>query len=496
MFSNYIWQTYLNAGGKDVVEMFKENLTDAFSENYIESVCKLHAEYCPSKAILADTEKQLRELAEDIRAQMGLLDNGEYTINSALDFLYDGIKGGGDYSPQDIFACFTDNMEYYTTFLAIELPELFIPYYFKCNFNVLETIAQAFEIELPAIPAKKDYQGRFYYYGSLCTALYDFRAKYNLSPYELCAFLYDFATQYIGGTGSYIIKELPESKGAYFIGGSKNDRFLADVSDNIICWQCNPDTCAGDMIVMYLKAPVSAIDSIWRSVSVGFNDPFFYYYRCTYISNPIKTNRISQKQIQADEILGILPIVRKNMQGINGIELRPSEYNHIVDLSASNAKKLKFVPICGNPEITNEKDVENKLIKPLIIKLGYSEADYVQQLYMEIGNHNHALIPDFVLLPVATKGHRSAFAIIEAKHSITGAKAFEDTKIQARSYAVLLKVKYSVIASMEKIWIFAPSDDFSNEIFSAKWDELNDADVFSKIYKLLGKRETKKQKPY
>lgn len=62
---------------------------------------------------------------------------------------------------------------------------------------------------------------------------------------------------------------------------------------------------------MYVKYPISSIDSIWGSVSVGFNDPFFYYYRCTYIAKPIKVNRISQKQMREDEILSKLSIVKK-----------------------------------------------------------------------------------------------------------------------------------------------------------------------------------------
>ena len=48
------------------------------------------------------------------------------------------------------------------------------------------------------------------------------------------------------------------------------------------------------------------------------------------------------------------------------------------------------------------------IIKPLLKQLGYSEQDYVQQLYLEIGNPNHALIPDFMLLPEMHYGHQSA----------------------------------------------------------------------------------------
>ena len=137
-------------------------------------------------------------------------------------------------------------------------------------------IAETFDIDLPELPRKSDYKGRVWHYLSLCISLNHFEKDNNLSPYELYAFLYDFAPRYIGGKDSYILKELPSPKSAFFIGGGgdNDDATAEDHPDNITRWQCNPDTRAGDMIVMYLRTPVSAITSIWRSYSVGFFDPF------------------------------------------------------------------------------------------------------------------------------------------------------------------------------------------------------------------------------
>lgn len=488
MFNEYMWQTYLNAGGKDVVDTFEKNLTGDYSKKYANFIVNFHNLYCPSKAISENIKSELLDLFSDINDGIYLFENGEYNIETALKALYNTIKGEEQISPQKIFDYFSCSVAYFSTFMALEIPELFVPYYFKYNFNVIEKIAQEFEIELPPIPAKKDYEERFYYYGNICKTLIDFREEHNMSPYELCAFLYDFAPKYIGGADSYIIKDLPEPKSAFFIGGSKDDIFLEDNSDTVTCWQCNPDTRAGDMIVMYLRSPISAVDSVWRSVSIGFNDPFFYYYRCTYIANPVGIKRITQKQLQQDTIFKDLPIVRKNMQGINGVELLPSQYNHLMDIAMADVPRLEFIVSDINQTFVREKDVENKLIIPLIKKLGYTENDFVQQLYIEIGNHNHMIIPDFVLLPIQTKGHQSAFAIIEAKLVIPNHKEMEEVRIQARSYAVQLKAKYSIIATKDKICISTPADDFTEDIFTSTWEELNKPDVFSKIYKLIGKK--------
>lgn len=500
MFNDYMWQIYLNAGGKSVVENFRCIEQDEFLKNETKKYCdfikKLNEQYCPSQTIVNMNYDQLSLLFSDVLegdllygcyGLVGLSDEKKYSSFELTTLLVNELVTV-ESNEKKAFEEFSAGISYYSVFCHIMFPEYFIPYFFKYNFNILEKIAQEFEIELPPVPLKKDYKGRLYYYGEICDTLYEFREKHNMSPYELCAFLYDFAPKYIGGIDSYIIKNLPEPQSAFFIGGSKDDCFFEDETDVVTCWQCNPDTRAGDMIVMYLRAPISAVDSVWRSVSVGFNDPFFYYYRCTYIANPVGIKRITQKQLMKDEIFKELSIVKKNMQGINGVELLPSEYNHLMDMAESDAPRLKFIVSDTNQIFCREKDVEHKLIIPLIEKLGYGENDYVRQMYIEIGNHNHMIIPDFVIMPKCANGHNSAFAIIEAKLFIPNSKEMLAVKMQARSYAVQLKAQYSCIADKNRIWIYIPDDDYEEEIFSASWEELNDADVFSNLLKILGKK--------
>ena len=486
MFNEYIWNTYLDANGKQVVDLFQKNLSVEYTKGYADFVCKLHKDYCPSKAINNGLFESLSFVCEEIENGTYFFEDGEYSIDSAIEYIYELLKN--DYTEsQEIFSEFSNYIAEYTTLFAMELPELFIPYYFQFNYNIFEKIAQEFDIALPDVPTKKDYKGRFDFYGEICSVLYDFRTEHNMTPYELCAFLYDFAPKYVGGIDSYIVKDLPEPKSAYFIGGHKDDAFLSDEADTITPWQCNPDTRAGDMIVMYLRSPISAIDSIWRSVSIGFNDPFFYYYRCTYIAKPTKINRISQKKLQSDSVFKELPIVKKNMQGINGVELYPSVYNHLLNIAKSDLTKFDFAIENNHTELKREKDVEDKLVKPFLEKLGFSENDYVQQLQIRVGNHNFKLIPDFVINPVVANGHHSADYHIEVKFSISSSKVLDDVKVQARSYAKQLGTAYSVIAAKEGIWISEKADDYTNDILSFSWEELNNEDNFYKVFKILGK---------
>ena len=205
------------------------------------------------------------------------------------------------------------------------------------------------------------------------------------------------------------------------------------------------------------------------------------------LTAPTAIRRIALKELQEDIIFKDIPIVRKNMQGINGVELKPSEYNHIIDMFGANVLKLNYVVSNDDREFVNEKAVEDFLIKPLLKKLGYRENDYVQQLNIEIGNHNHRLIPDFVLLPEYCNGYYSAFAIVEAKRSISSSKQLKEVIKQARSYARQLGTKYAIIVSKENIWLTSDKDCYTNVIFSSSWEEMENPDVFRSFHKLVGR---------
>ena len=481
MLNKYLWQLYLDAGGEKTVKMFEDNFTKGMKKEYVDMITELHRVYHVSDSILDDERIQINNLYEYL-----LKDNESPFEKDPLKEFYDVVISEGSTDSQ-AFDELSWSMAYYSTLFAYYRPDFYVPYYFKFNYNVLEMIADSFGIELPVMPKKADYKDRFFFYEKLCNAFHDFRKINGLTTYELYAFLYDLAPKYIGGVDSYIIKELPGPKAAYFIGGSKDDAFLADEKENITTWQCSPETKAGDMIVMYLRTPISAVDSVWRSSSVGFNDPFFYYYRCTYISKPVSMNRIGLNDMKNDKILGKMPIVRKNMQGVNGVELKPSEYARILKLGKCKAPEIHYSADISDNTFCTEKDVEEKIIKPLLKQLGYSETDYVQQLYIEIGNHNHALIPDFVLLPKKKQNGYTAFAVVEAKLSVTKETELSEAKKQARSYAKLLSAKKLSVISKEKIWVFCDKDDFEKCLFEHTISDLTDDDIY-KIRNELTKR--------
>ena len=478
----YVWELYLKSGGSKSVEMFKNCFINGISEEYSDFIKKLHEIYSPLKWNI-DFENELLDSICKFNKKEILSDT---LYNNGFDDFVNSLIVNCNSDVRIAFEEFSRYISCDTTILTFIDPEKYVPYYFKFNFNVLNIIAEHFKIDLPEIPKKAEYHSRMVYYDDLCKSLHRFRNENEWSPYELFAFLYDFAPKYIGGTSSYLIDDLPEPKSAFFIGGDKSDNDLADNKNEITIWQCNPDIRVGDMVVMYLRTPISSVDSIWRSCSVGFIDPFFYYYRCTYICTPKKIKAIPLSELQKDEITKDMSIVRKNMQGINGVELKPSEYNHIVDIGKSKALKLNYVDVRFDNEFSTEKEVEDRIIKPLLSKLGFSDKDYIQQLYIEFGNHNHAMIPDFVLLPKSYGNYKSAFAVVEAKRSIVSEQQLDAAKSQVRSYAKILGAEFAVVISQEKIWVYSYNDDYIKIIFSESVTDLS-GDVLYKLKKVLGK---------
>ena len=195
---------------------------------------------------------------------------------------------------------------------------------------------------------------------------------------------------------------------------------------------------------------------------------------------------VSLDRLRDDKITGSMSIVRKNMQGINGVELKPSEYNRILQIGRSKALKLEYTATSTKGEYSTEKEVEEYVIKPLLKQLGYAETDYTQQLYLEIGNHNHALIPDFVLLPRNRGGFTTAFAVVEAKRSILKLEELDAAHSQVRSYTKLLGAKYAVIISQEKIWVYSGQDDYSEIQNSFSVSSITDDDIYE-LNRLIGR---------
>lgn len=261
MLNEFTWQLYLEARGQQVADQFEHLLADPGWSDYPAWMTELISSFCPSASVLEELKVELSVFSDpdlpdpvpQLTQQQSIMRDAadetaaEEKIKLTMDELYQDYMDQNNQSKQNAFAAFSDYMVLETTILALNHPQLFIPYYFRFNFDLFSDIAQTFDIALPGLPDKKDYAGRFFLYGQICQALYKFRKAAQLTPCELWAFLYDFAPKYLGHKRQYVLQDLPEAQSAYFIGSAPNDIFLSDDPDYIVPWQCSPDTKAGGL---------------------------------------------------------------------------------------------------------------------------------------------------------------------------------------------------------------------------------------------------------
>lgn len=385
-----------------------------------------------------------------------------------------------------------------STWLFYEYPDLFKPYFFKTRFQLLTQIADAFEIDLPEVPLKKYKEKRFKYYSELCEVFTDFQKENDMSPYEFCAFLYDFAPKVIE-QNKIEDDNLPQPTQVWMIGGNKQGGdfdFLDNFNEHdTTFWQGNLDTKRGDIIIMYCLHPRSYIHSIWRATKDGIADPFFNFYSSIYIGHGVKVSPIYLNELKTDHYFSEHSMVRKNFQGMSDSSFSVEDYKKLQDLliekgyNTSNLPQIYSPQFSLNSSLKSEKEVENKLLEPFLREIGYQEKHWIRQLPVRMGRGERNF-PDYVFLISGEKGYEIASMIIEVKFWIKNNKELEDAFKQVYSYGQRLSAKILIIADKDALWIYEKLNDNIDRTKYIKkyWKELENTTDFVAIKKLLGRK--------
>ncbi|MRI63875.1 restriction endonuclease subunit R [Ornithobacterium rhinotracheale] len=377
------------------------------------------------------------------------------------------------------------------------LPDKFFPILFREQFDIFLKILDVLKIPMPELPAKTDKKGRFLLYSKINDELLNFAKKNNLTPEETCACIYDFSFLLLNENNSN--EEMPEPTNVWLTGGSKEDfrTFLINPKkgDKSV-WTCNENTKRGDIIVMYVLSPYSCIQSIWRAEIDGVYTPFNYYNSRTRAIDGIVVPEIKLKELKSHPYFSKLPITRKNFQGVNGVNFTANDYKELQKLLIERGFDISNLPQLFSPdldisiEIKNEKDIEEKLLIPLLNKLGYNTTDWSRQLSQKAGRKEKA-IPDFVFLAKGEKHFQNAPMIIEAKFDMSS--NIERTKAynQALSYARMMNSSIFGICDKDRLIIYRENDgyfDRFNPIFEKHWQNINDKETFRQLKKIIGKK--------
>lgn len=397
----------------------------------------------------------------------------------------------------DLFAL--DDIETLSIALNCLYPKYFFPYHFYPNFYALKKIFLGFGIYLPPVPKKNDTGERYFYYLELCESVYNYWTDLKLDEKHIPAFLYDFAPNVVDISFPSIVS-LDNPKRAWFIGGGINHNGDFDYLDKIDSdsrsfWQGNNDTEVGDIIILYCLSPRSHIHSIWRALRNGDVEPFFHFYSTIWMGFPQKTIPISYSEMREDEVLKEFSLVKGSMQGINGRLIPKKYYDRILFILKTKGMDISNLPKLENISHTeiklkNEKDVETKVLEPLLLNLGFSETDWRRQVSLRVGR-SEKVIPDYLIFPQIERHNKSVKSIWvwEAKYSVKSNAQLRVDFEQVVSYARLVCAEGVSLLSIEGLWICQAKYDFKFEkcIFFSR-EQMLSSDGVNEIRRLASRK--------
>lgn len=508
-----IWELYKNSErGKNAISLFAPFKETDFVDVRVKEVFQKHSEYFGGSDvedyfidncllfidnILAD-EFFLNENENPSDYFIRLIDQLEIHI---IDEDSDGklVRNEDEYPLilQKDYKTFSAILSEISLMLYFNWSDAFYPILFREQFDVFMKTLDFLEIQIPELPAKSNKRGRLLLYNNLNENIKKFAKDNDLTPEETCACIYDFALMFIDEKNENDT-ELPEPTNIWLTGGSKGDykAFLENpVKGAKSVWTCNENTKRGDIIIMYVLSPYSCIQSVWRADIDGVYTPFNYYNSRTRATDGILIPHITLNELKSDPYFSKLGITRKNFQGVNGIPFSANDYKELQRLIEGKGFDVSVLPQLYKPDLEiegnlkNEKDVEEKLLIPLLKKLGFSDLDWTRQLSQKAGRKEKA-IPDFVFMPKGEIHFQNAPMVIEAKYDMSSNIERTKSYNQALSYARMMKAGIFGICDKDRLIIYKEKNglfDRFKPVFEKHWQNINDEEVFRKLKLFIGK---------
>lgn len=508
-----MWNLYKDSeNGKKVIELFNPEVEDASKaiENLFEYAKKWGSDIEPDAASFwlyqfavnfkgdeLNSEKdkakeQYQDFMEKFSITIGYF-NQEGDVEFKTDKKSNLIK-------EDDYRGKASLIDLLSVYLYLQY-DYFKPLLLKRRFDIFQRNCDVLGIELPPIPRKKDYREYILYYYDICGVLNEFQEANGLTDAEFCACLYDFAPMLIEEAEQ---AELPKPVNVWLTGASgKGDfEYLDSLGkrneyNSVNIWACNERTRRGDIIVVYCNSPRSYIHSIWRANSAGIFNPFDYFHSRTTVCDGVRVPEISFNDLQTDPYFSNVSIVRRKLRGINGIELTAQDYSELLRFIEEKGGMTSELPKLFEGrdidfgEIKLEKDVEEKILIPMLERLGYTDNDWSRQLSQKAGRTEKA-IPDFVFFPRGEKHFENAPMVIEAKLDMSLITEQQKAFSQGLSYARMLRSNIMGICDKERIILYRVdqngSADRNSPLYENHWKAIYSDDVEgAKLKQLIGR---------
>jgi len=434
--------------------------------------------------------------------------NGEGYAKPAFDLRWKADCGGATFGSFDAFyddmrTSFPDQEEartaqgllpLFSAQLFVQYPDYAVPYLIPRHFYKLEIICREFGIRIPQLPAKNDHVARFNYYFDLCRALRDFRIQCEMSPIELCVFLYGYAMRFVD---DIVQNSACRNPMIFVLLASPEDRdlFLSKEldADEITVWQGRPEMMPGDVVLMYERSPRSCFSSIWRVVTPGFDEPFDPNSGKVFIGEHVNIPPIPFKEFSKDVVWSKNSLIPAHMQNGAGRACSVQEYQALIDMiktkdPAFDVSRLPDVPMENDyvqEGLTVEHDVEVKLLEPFLVQLGFESRDWVTQFIMRIGRENTSR-PDYVVYLDETGSTPMAQYVFEAKLTIPTKRQLKKDHGQAVTYGNLLQSSAVALIAREGVWVSRREDKFDFEkINYYSWTKIKEPEVMAGLRQIF-----------
>lgn len=392
--------------------------------------------------------------------------------------------------------------------LSKYMPEYFIPNLFVIQFVYFKKFVEKYEIDVPEIPQRSDYRGRWIYYIHICNAIVTFSVENDLQDFgELCAFLFDYELTNIKEEMEVEhVKPMPKIPEQTWILVGNYGEGEKTMKEGV--WQSNQLTSKGDIMLFYEKSPVKKLNAVWTALEDAFIDPFGPYYSYSIIGNKIEIpseQAITYEDFKNSDYFKVENrgregnYVSKNFQDCSGWAVTSSDYKEIKRLLEAKGFDTSILPSLYEPkkltgvDITLEADVSEKLLVPLLEEMGWKRGeDFKAEVEFPAGRgttgHKMEKRPDFCLHLTGKEKDLGAKVVIEVKLWMKNNEEIEANYFQGLSYAKWGNAQVLVLCDKNQIRVYERNKkgEFDqNKWTRFRWEEMENLEKYNKLKNML-----------
>jgi hypothetical protein len=337
---------------------------------------------------------------------------------------------------------------------------------------------------------------------NICDAVAEFRERYKLDFWRTWATIYDLGPRLLPEPP--LLSQVPARVWIVATNDEVGEFDEIDAMDEteVGAWAINRNARRGDLALMYCTKPRSAVVSLHRVLEDAHYDPFGGWngYRAE-IGEKLSVPWLTLREMKDDPVLSEWRLTRGNFQGLLQMEVPRNVWDRMRELivakSPETAGRLSQYAESGSlvsefkseGETLAEKEIEDQLILPLLIELGWESGTTLKRqvaMTIKIGSGRpQRVIADFV-------GYAGALTsvpllVVEAKRRIRSSADLDRAKEQAESYAGKLRCSRFCVAAPEGLWAYElrfPGQSY--ELTRVSLASPPDAQTTAKLQPLIG----------